>query len=231
MNFFILVLIFCLFVFLYFLYFLSHDDFVMLRNDISMEKIFNLAFLFSFVSLFFSRVFYVLFNPSPLFSNLLGFLLFPYFPGLSLAGALIGGFIFLAFFLKAKNFPFGRFLDFFSMSFLVASPFGLVGYFLLTVSKYSLEHLSSILLLTILVIVFGRFILPRTLSGKLKDGSLSYVFLVTFPGIFFLISMILNKGFILSKENIAILTIALFSIFPLLRQEGYDWYQNYLRRR
>lgn len=230
MNIFFLVLIFCFFVFLYVIYFLSHDDFVVLRNDLPMEKIFNLAFLFSFVSLFFSRVFYVIFNPSHIFSNILGFLLFPYFPGLSLSGGIIGGFLFLTFYLKAKKLPFGRILDFFSMGFLIASPFGLLGYFLLSVTKYSLNHLFSIVLLSSLVLIFSKFILQASLSGKLKDGSLGYIFLISFSGVFFLINILLNNRFLINKENVAILLISLVSIIPLIKQEGYDWYQNYLRR-
>lgn len=231
MNIFFLVLIFCFFVFLYVIYYLSHDDFVILRNDINMEKIFNLAFIFSFVSLFSSRFFYVLFNPAPVFYNILGFLLFPYFPGLSLSGGIIGGFLFLVLYLKLRKFPFGRLLDFFSMGFLIASPFGLIGYFLLSFSKYSLNHLFSIILIFALVFLFVKFILPISLSEKLKDGSLAYIFLVSFSGVFFLINMILNRGLVISKENIMILLISLVSIVPLIKQEGYDWYQNYLRRR
>lgn len=231
MNFFILVLIACFLVFLYVVYFLSHDDFVILRNDVSMEKIFNAAFLFSFVSLFSARLFYVLFNPQPVFLNPLGFLLFPYFPGLSLSGGLLGGFLFLLFFLKIRNLPIGRIFDFFSFAFLVSSPIGFFGYFLLSGQRLSLNFLLSFILILVLTGLFIRFLLPLSLSGKLKDGSLGIIFLISFSGIFFLINIILNSKLVLSLENIILLGISIALSIPLLRQEGYEWYQSYLRRR
>lgn len=231
MNFFILVLFLCFFVFLYVIYFLAHDDFVVLRHDVSMEKIFNSAFLFSAVALFFSRLFYVLSNPQEIFFSLLGFLLFPYFPGLSLSGGLIGGFIFLVAYLKFKNLPIGRLLDFFSIGFLTASLFGFIGFILLSGQTITYNIILGIGLNALLVFIFIRFLLPLSLSGKLKDGSLGILFLISFSGIFFLINILINRGFNISAENITLLLISVVLSIPLIRQEGYEWYQNYLRRR
>jgi len=231
MNYFILVLIFCFSIFLYVIYFLSHDDFVILRNDVSMEKIFNAAFLFSAAALLFSRLFYAILNPADVYFSILGFFLFPYFPGLSLAGGLLGGFIFLITYSKFKNLPVGRLFDFFSIGFLISSPFGFLGYILLSTQQLSYNILISLILNLLLVFVFAKYVLSLTLSGKLKDGSLGILFLISFSGIFFLISILLNMGYILSAENLILLGIAIFLSIPLLRQEGYEWYQNYLRRR
>jgi hypothetical protein len=231
MNFFIVVLFACLFIFLYVLYFLSHDDFVILRNDVSMEKIFNTAFIFSAVSLFSSRLIYVIGDPQEVFFSPLGFLLFPYFPGLSLAGGILGGFAFLIVYLILKGFPVGRILDFFAVGFLVASPIGFLGYILLSGGNITYNAIISLLLNILLLGAFLKFLLPISLSGKLKDGSLGILFLISFSGIFFTINLILNNGFIFSLDNFILLGISIALTIPLLRQEGYEWYQNYLRRR
>lgn len=231
MNFFILVLAACFAIFLFVVYFLSHDDFVILRRDVPMEKIYNNAIIFSLVTLFFSRLFYVIQNPHPIFLNPLGFILFPYFPGLSLSGGLLGGFLFLILLLKMGNLPVGRLLDFFSFAFLVAAPFGFAGYFLLSGERPSLEYLVSFILIISLVFLFARFILATSLSGKLKDGSLGILFLTTFSGTSLVINIILNGGFVLGLENIILILVALLCLIPLVKQEGYEWYQNYLRRR
>lgn len=230
MNYFIIVLIICFLIFLYVVYYLSHDDFVILRSNVPMERIYNVAFLFAGVTLFFSRLFYVIFNPQNIFLNPLGFLLFPYFPGLSLSGALLGGFIFLLAYLKLRNLPKGRLFDFFSAGFLIAYPVGLLGYFLLNGTKLSQSFVLSFILILVLLFIFVRFLLPFALSGKLKDGSLGIIFLFSFSGVSFLINAILSRGFSLSGENIIFLAITFLSLIPLVKQEGYEWYKNYLRR-
>lgn len=231
MNFYILILAICLFIFLYVLYFLSHDDFVILRNDVSMEKIFNSALIFSVTSLFSARLLYVVSNPQEIFLSPLGFLLFPYFPGLSLAGGILGGFVFLIFYLRFKNLPVGRLLDFFSIGFLSASPIGFLGYILLSGKSITLNFLLSFILNIFLLFIFLKFLLPLSIGGKFKDGSLGILFLITFSGTFFLINLILNQRLVFSLENLILLAISVGLTIPLLRQEGYEWYQNYLRRR
>src|SRR3989344_2886665 len=108
MQFFIFVLVICLVLFLYRIYHLANDDYVLLTKNITLEDIFNAVFVCSLVSLLFSRFFYVFMNPNPVFLNPLGFLLFPYFPGLSLTGVLIGGILALFLYIRIKKFPLGR---------------------------------------------------------------------------------------------------------------------------
>ena len=101
MGFFILVLLVCLLLFLGSLYFLASDDLVLLRKDTSLERVFDMALVMTFSSLLSARILYVVLNPGPGFLNPLVFFLFPYFPGLSLTGALIGALF--AFFLFMPN--------------------------------------------------------------------------------------------------------------------------------
>lgn len=213
MNLFFLVLIFCFFVFLYIVYFLSHDDFVILRSNTSMEKIFNSAFLAGFSSLFFARLVYVFLNPKNVFFNPLGFLLFPYFPGLSLLGGLLGGYLISLFILKSWSLPVGRIIDFFSMGFLVSFPVGLLGLIFLSREKLSLAVISSIVLFLILLFIFLKLMSFAT-GGKFKDGSLGLLFMSLFSFVYLLSAALVNFKKIVSFENIVFLVV--FFVFLAL---------------
>ncbi len=218
MNFLFLVLIFCLFVFLYVVHSLSRDDFVILRSNASVEKIFNAAFLSAFFSLFIARLLFVVFNLKPVFHNPLGFLLFPYFPGLSLIGGLVGGFLMSLFILKVWSMPIGRILDFFSMGFLVSFPFGLLGSFLLSGEKISSSFIFSLVFYVLLLFAFVKFILSLSLGGKLKDGSLSLLFMFSFSLIHLISNLIVNISF--SYENIFSALTLLISLILFIQKEN-----------
>lgn len=219
MNFLILVILLCFFVSLYVVYILSHDDFVILRNDVSMEKIFNASFIFALSGIFVSRLFYVILHPSNIFHSILGFILFPYFPGLSVMGSVLGGFGVTYFYLQSKNLPAGRILDFFSIAFLASFPLGLVGYLILLHQKLTVPFYISVILSCILLFVFVRFILNASLGGKLKDGVLTLLFLASFS-FYLLLDRILvtdGKG-IISPDNALSLILFIFSVSLLVKQ-------------
>lgn len=218
MNFLFLVLIFCFFIFLYILYILSHDDFVILRSNTSLDKIFNTAFLSAILSLLTARFFYVFLNPKPLFLNPLGFLLFPYFPGLSLMGALIGGFLASFFILKNSNLPVGRILDFFSISFLVSFPFGFLGAFILSQEKISAPFYFSVVLYLFVLFLFLKFILPNSLKSRLKDGSLSLLFVIIFPIAYLFSNLMFEIS--LTYENILAIIVALVFLGVFVKKEN-----------
>lgn len=218
MNFLFLVLIFCFFIFLYILYILSHDDFVILRSNTSLDKIFNAAFLCAILSLLTARFFYVFLNPKPIFLNPLGFLLFPYFPGLSLMGALIGGFLASFFILKNSNLPVGRILDFFSISFLVSFPFGFLGSFFLSQEKISAPFYFSVALYLLVLLLFLKFILPNSLKSRLKDGSLSLLFVIIFPIAYLFSNLMFEIS--LTYENILAIIAALVFMSIFVKKEN-----------
>src|SRR3989344_6058385 len=95
MHLLILVILLCFFIFLFALFVLTRDDFVLIRKDVTLDVVFNISFVAFAVSLTSSRILYVILNPSSDFLNPLVFLLFPYFPGLSLLGAVAGRVLFL----------------------------------------------------------------------------------------------------------------------------------------
>lgn len=226
MQFFILVLLICLFVFLYCVHVLADDDFIFLRRDVTMEKLFNIIFLGSLISLFFARLFYGLFHAESILSNPLVFLLFPYFPGLSLLGGVIGAGAYILFLTTRKKnpLPLGRMADFFSIASLIALPVGFLGYFMFSEMGFSFQRaLSLILIYFILFIIFLRFLLPRLLSGKIKEGSIALLFLICFS-IIYLVNNFTGHGgkifnFQLIPENFILILILISSAVFLIRQE------------
>src|SRR3989344_4407799 len=111
MNFFIIFLLLGLFLSLFTIYYLSRDDLILLRKDVTIEKVFNLAFIIFFGGLFFARLAYGILYSTKIFLNPLKFFLFPYFPGLSLTGGIAGGVLLLFLILRFKNLPIGRIFD------------------------------------------------------------------------------------------------------------------------
>lgn len=219
MNFLFLALIFCFFIFLYIVHSLSRDDFVILRSNASMEKIFNAAFLSAFFGLFIARLLFVIFNPRPVFFNPLGFLLFPYFPGLSLIGGLIGGFVISSLILKVWALPVGRILDFFSMGFLASFSFGFLGTFILSGEKISLILIFSLVSYLSLLFIFIKFVLPLSLNGKFKDGSLSLLFMVSFSMLYLISNLTVKLS--LSYENVFSILTILVSLVLFIQKENF----------
>lgn len=207
MQFFFIVIIICFVIFLFSLYSFSHDDFILLRKDISTEDVFNYAFIAGVLSLIFARIFYVLTHPDPAFLNPLVFLIFPYFPGLSLLGGVLGGCFVLLLLARRKNFPIGRILDFFSLSFLASMPAGFIGYILLSNDR-SYLLISQFFSFLLLFLVFIFILLPRFRTG-MKDGMLGFIFLIA-------ISLnYIVKNLVLGAELIGIENLVSFITFGI----------------
>ncbi len=224
MKFIFLVLLFCFFIFLYVLYYLSKEDFVIVRKDISIDRIFNLAFLTGIVSLFFARFFYVLFNPAKELFNPLVFLAFPYVPGLSILGGIAGAAAFSYIYAKYKKMPAGKILDLMTMSFISVLPLGyLITYFILffkTSTFYNLMFIVSILML----LIFSKIIHPFSIKGEIRDGSLGFIFISLFSFFYFMIKLFLNiKTFsFFDLENVFLLVLIFLPLVLLINQEIMD---------
>lgn len=219
-----MIVLICFFIFLYFLYYLSRDDFVIVRKDISTEKIFNLAFLTSIFSLFFSRLIFVLEKMEPKLLSPLGFLAIPYFPGLSLIGGIIGAGVFIFLYSNFRKLPTGKMLDLFTLSFMGVLPLGLVGNFIIHLGKVSIfSNLISIFSI-IMLFIFLKVIYPFSGKGEIKDGTLGLLFGAIFSFLYFMTKLFLNlKDFsFLSLENILILVVLFSSLILLVNQEIMD---------
>ncbi|MDO8657734.1 MAG: prolipoprotein diacylglyceryl transferase [Candidatus Levybacteria bacterium] len=225
MYLFLLFLIFCLLVFLFTLYRLTHDDYIFLRKDISLHQIFNAAFLDIFAGLIFSRFFYVVFNPDVKFLNPLVFILFPYFPGLSITGGIIGGAGFLFVYFRNKKIPAFRLFDFFSLSFLSSVTFGLLTLKVIDITTRRFNNpfnfaTSFLYLLSFIFLI--KIILPVQRRGGFKDGSLGLSTLIAFSLTSFIIDIFSNTQkiyFFLGKEDFVLLGMILVSLYFLNKQE------------
>lgn len=221
MAFFFVVLIICFVLFLFRLYHVANDDYVLVKKNISLEEIFNAAFVSGLVSLFFARLFYVILHPDPIFLNPLVFFIFPYFPGLSLLGGILGGILALILYGRAKKFPMGRVFDFFTVAFTFVLPVGLLGYFLLS-GDYSIGGWVKLGLFTAIALAANLYLHPKASSLEIRDGSISILFLIFFSLTMLLTSAIDNSGvnyFINHKENLVYLSLLVVGIIFIIRQE------------
>lgn len=221
MGFFFIVLIIGFVLFLFRLYHVAKDDVVLVKKNVSLDKIFDAAFICAFVSLFFARVFYVLLNPDPAYLHPLVFLVFPYFPGLSLLGGVVGGILFLYFYGKRNGFPIGRVFDFFTVSLTFVLPIGLLGYFLLS-GDYSIGGTVRLALFIVIALAANLYLHPKASSLEIKDGSISLMFLIFFSLTMLLTGAIDHPGiqnFIGYRENFVYLLILLFGLVLIIKQE------------
>lgn len=220
----ILIQIVCFLIFLYNIYYFSHEDFVITRRDIPMEKIFNIAFLGGFIFLFFSRFFYILFNPFPHYLSVIGFIAYPYLPGLSLIGAMSLTPLLLSFYFKAKKLPVGKMLDLFSLSFLGVLPLGFLLVFIKQLGKTDLIFNVLFISSFILLIIFKKIIYKFAESGEIKDGSFTLILIAIFSLIYFLVKLFTNlENFVfLQTENIFLFITIFSSIVLLINHEIMD---------
>jgi hypothetical protein len=218
MQFLILVLLVCFFIYLFSLYRLSHDDFVFIRKTISMEMISNITLWTAFISLVVARIIYIFSFPKPVFFTFLGSVLFPYFPGLSLVGAVLGGSIFLSLYCFYKKIPLGRMLDFSAVSLLFSLPLGFL--YIYFVSGRHTYILAS-LIFYIIFLLFTIFVsLPLLTMGKIKDGVLGLLFLVIFSLFTIIINIFVeNFKFAYSIENIILFSGLIFSLSLLIYKQ------------
>lgn len=226
MQFFIFALLICFFVFLYCSYLLANDDYIFLRKDVTMEKIFNIIFLGSMISLFFARLFYGIPHASNILSNPFVFLLFPYFPGLSLLGGVVGvGVFFLFLGTRKRNFvPLKRLSDFFSLAFLISLPIGILGFFMFSEGGIlAIKTGILVIVYLILFVIFLKFLLPRLLNSKLKEGTITFLFLFFYS----IVNLISNAfpivsliDFIKNFENPILIIILIASSVLFIRNEN-----------
>lgn len=192
-------------VFLISLYLLAREDFVFLRKNISIEQLFDIAFLNAIVSLLLARVIFVIFHFKFTYFNPLVFFLVPYFPGLGISGAIIGSFLFLLWISRSKKMPTGHLLDVFSVSFFYAFSLTLFGYG--TLSLLHKEFLFAIIngvwgIISLALSILLGSILMKSLW---KDGGMSAVVVVSVSFVLLItrgLTMFLQKPFVFDRELI-----------------------------
>lgn len=217
----LLIIVFCFFIFLFFLYYLSRDDFVIVRKDLAVERIFSLAILTGIVSLIFSRLCFAIFSLNLQFFNPLVFFAIPYNPGLSLLGGVVGGSVFVYFYAAYKKMPVGRLVDLFTMAFIGVLPIGLMFNIFLKFGKEPMIQNIVFVASVIILFVFTKLIFPFSSKGEIKDGSLGLIFILILSFIYFVASLFLDiKNFsFMTLENIFILITFFASLVLIMNQE------------
>lgn len=195
----ILVLIVCFLVFLFCLHILAKEDLIFVRKNVTLEVLFNVAFFTAGIGLLSARIVYILLHLSFGFLNPLVFFLFPYFPGLSLPGGVVGGTLFVLLY-KRKKFPTGRIFDFFAMGLLASLPFGFLGFELLNAMDDLFTGVLLPIIYFIMLIFFVKILLPLNIRGEVKDGTLGYLFFLIFS-----FTTLLAK-FVRAKNDLFVLT-------------------------
>lgn len=213
------------FVFSLSLFTLSRDDYILLRKDVTLENVFNIAFFVLLIGLLSARFLYVVFHFKSLFLNPLVFLAVFYYPGLSLAGGILGALAFLLSYSVLRRLPVARLFDFFSVSFLWMQTAG----FVFAIITRFVEHVSFVwfhvapaAIFVLIAILFTAFFIPVYRRGRLRDGSLGLIFIISL----FLASCVMSfssTAFLLSRvinpETLILFPAALYSAFLLITRE------------
>ena len=160
--------------FLFTFYTLAVDDFVYIRKNITLDKLFDVIFIGAPFVLLFARIAYVAFHPKWTYLNPLVFFIIPYFPGLFAGGGIVGGIIYLGIVTKQQKLPFGHLSDELILSFLPAA--GL--YYWIVAAQMGLVHnMQGFLYLGMGMLYTIAYILSRMVfsSGKWIDGALTAI--------------------------------------------------------
>lgn len=207
--------------FLYELYRLVKDDYIFIRKGISLEQSFDIAFITLWVSLFVSRILYLVFH-----INSVGNIFYDFFSfknnGFSLTGAIIGGTLAIYLLGKYKKIPLGRICDFLSLSFLYTLPLVFLGNAFFVTKDQLLSVFLNAIIYFVLLLFFVQFLYPKIMNRTLKEGMLATLFLLLFSLITLITSLLVSlkdiQSFI-NPENITSSLLFIVSIVLLIKQE------------
>lgn len=207
----ILSLVISLIIFLFTFYYLAKDDFFFIRKGITMEHLFNVLFVGLFFGILSARFSYVILHLRSQNISPFRFVL-PYFFGFSLSGGLIGLFLAYIWLTRRKKIARLRFLDYISISLLAAFPVFFIGVF---------SNFYLFIMYAVLFLFFIYTLVPKNNKGLLREGSITYIFLIMVSLVSFLqdIFLLYTKNILLSRESFLFLGLFSFSLYLLVRLE------------
>lgn len=211
--------------FLFLLFVMTHEDFVFLRRSVTTEQVFDMAFLSGLAALLSARLLFVVLNFEQRFLNPFTFLLFPYSPGLSLAGGVFGGLLFVVLYSLKKRMPAARLFDFFATSllFCLATTFALLTGWGVILQKAALTPIALLpLSYSVAAVFFIAMLLPLKQRNVVEEGSLGLLFLLFFSCILFIQNLLSKQPTFLifsSAEDGILIVVFVFSLALLIRQE------------
>lgn len=202
----LLLLPFIIFICGFVLYLLSRQDFVLLRQNISLAQIFDLAFISFIFAFFLGRIFFIINTSQFELIHIIKFFHLIKFPGLSPLGFYLGGSIALSLlFRKKKGLP--RIYDIFVIAFLPVYSFNI-----LFRDNFEIYIKILLILLSILTIYF---FLRSHYKYILHDGSIALIFLFLISIDSFIFQMLTSQkqSIFLSLSFIQILSLPLIAVF------------------
>lgn len=204
--FYLLIFLFCVFVF-------SKDNFVLLRKNVNTEQMFNITFLVVVVGILIARIFFVAFHYKPVYLNPLVFFLIPYFPGLSIAGGIIGATLFLLAYTYRSKIPTLHAFDIFALSLVCTLPFGIV------VSIFYSKMSGVLALIAIICGFIAGSLVYLFHRAKMSDGGVGYISLASSAIVLYVVQLITGKWFV--QDDALLLAIFAVSTYFLFRQEQF----------
>lgn len=195
---------------------------MLMRRNVALEDLFNLAFIALFAGLFFSRLVYVVFNFAPGFLNPLVFFLVPYFPGMSFMGGLAGGVGVVIYFSRKRKWPTKRILDLMAIAFLAGLPIGYVGnLFIMGRISYFLHFFLPVLFFLIFLLMYF-LVYPRLIRREIKPAMLGTSTLIIVSFVIVLVSVIFHlnaEEYPLQLSDSIALIIFVVSLVYFIKQD------------
>jgi hypothetical protein len=198
------------FVFVYSLYKLVKDDYVFIRKNISSEQIFDVAFMVTWIGLFFSRTLSIILYPQADEDIFLSFFSV-HINDFSLLGLILGGIGGLYLIGKHRKYPINNIIDFFTSAFVISLP---VGFFS---SMFFLKEYELLLhfLNGVIYAIFAYYLI-RYIKHKLT------VFLIFFSFISLanlLLLQFIKKINFITIESILFLSLIIISLTIFFKQK------------
>lgn len=210
---------------LFTLYSLSRDDFVLLRKNISLDQIFNIATVALAIGVIAARVLYIVAHFRWGYFNPLVFLALPYFPGLSIIGGILGSLFYILYYTSYKKIHRERLFDFFNCALLTGLSSGyvvhIIGRFVRRL-PIGLEQVIPTVLLIVLSVLFLSILVPRQRRGEIRDGHLGLLFLICFSACLLIVDLLSPTQKILpyvSLEGILSIVVFITCLIFLLKKE------------
>lgn len=168
-----------LLIFLFVLHMMTREDYALMRRNISMEQFYNAVFLSLLSSLLFARLFFVIFHFRFIYLNPVVFFALPYFPGISLFGAVLGLFLGLSIVCYTKQYPWKKFFDFFAIAFSCGLPVVALGTNFLHTKAFFLPILISVIFYLCMGVLGLSVFYRRILVNTIKDGTTTILFIMS----------------------------------------------------
>lgn len=196
-------------IFIYCLFKLAKDDYVLIRKNVSTEQVFDVFFLVTLISLFFSRLLFVIINQK--FDNIFLSFFSLQTTDFSLPGLTTGWVLGLYLISKYKKLPIPRLFDFFTMAFAVSIPIGFLSYML-----FFKEYLLLLYFFNVVIFSVFAFYLIKKMHYK-------FIIFFIFSSLIFLVNSILfqviKKQGLINTENILLSLLVIVGLVFYFRKK------------